>query len=404
MMQNLESGVSKIINLLFIIFVLSWLAAGLVKTLFFPKDINYLENRPANKVTAFSVSAYLGSNFQESMENALSDQMLFAQRMKKAYNQADSYLLQQMLRPVILAYRDRYIPCHGIYVFQEEYLLYPLSRLWPGDTRYDANLHSYNAGFAANPGVDFYLYYIETDLDMDFETGERSGIYELIKENLELPEDHIGRLTVGDFEDYSRYFLKTDHHWCYRGAYRSYVDILQMLAPDETPLRPQETVTLGTSSGSKAAGMGIYSFEEDFAAYRFAFPDMIVTINGQPAADYGSQSVWFQRADEGRWATIADGLRYGVFYGGDSGEVVFDTGRTDRENLLILGDSYDNAIIKLLAAHFSHTYAVDQRYYEAENGVPFDLSDYIKEHNITKVLVVGYAVSFQMAEFAWRED
>ena len=403
-MQNSKSGIYKIINLLFILLVLSWLTVGLGKTLLFPKDVNYLENRPANQVPVYSVSAYLELGFQESMEKALSDQVLFAQRMKKGYNQADSMLLRRMLRPVLLTCRDRYIPYHGVNIFQEEYLLYTLNRLEPGDTRFDANLLSYNAGFAADPGVEFYLYYIETDFDMNFQTGERSGIYEYIREKLALPQDHIDRLAVADFEDYRRYFLKTDHHWSYRGAYQGYTEILQMLAPEDTPLQPLETVTLGTFSGSKAMGIGVYGFEEDFTAYRFAFPEMSVTVNGQPAADYGSQSAWFQRADEGLPATVADGLRYGGFYGGDNGEVVFDTGRRGRENLLILGDSYDNAIIKLLAAHFGRTYAVDQRYYKGKNGVPFSLSDYIREHDISKVLAVGYAASFQMPEFAWRGE
>lgn len=402
-MRNLRGGASKIINILFIVFILFWLAAGLARTLFFPKDVNYLENRPANKTAAFSAAAYLDASFQDSVENALSDQVLLAQHMKKLYNQADSLLLRKMLGPVLRTYRDRYIPYHGEWIFREEYLLYTPGRLWPGNTSYDANLDSYNAGFAANPGVDFYLYYLETDLDVDLVTGEKSGIYEYIRDYLDLPEGRVGRLTVDNFEDYSRCFLKTDHHWCYRGSYQGYTEILRMLAPEEAPLQPLETVELGKSSGSKAAGVGIYGFEEDFAAYHFAYPDMTITINGLPAEDYGSQSAWFRRAEEGLPATAEDGLLYGGFYGGDNGEVVFDTGRPERDRLLILGDSYDNAIIKLLAAHFDRTYAVDLRYYEAENGVPFELSDYIREHDITKVLVAGYAVSFHTAEFAWGE-
>lgn len=403
-MRNSGDGVSKTVNLLFIIFILLWLVAGLARTLFFPKDINYLEKRTASKAAAFSLPAYLDSSFQDSMDSALSDQLPFAQRMKDVYNHASDYLILRMLRPVIRTYRDRYIPYHNKRIFQEEYLLYSPTRLLPGDTDYDANLQSYNAGFAANPGVEFYMYYVETDLDMNFMTGEKSGIYEYIGESIDLPEDHIGRLAVDSFDDYSRYFLKTDHHWCYRGAYRGYTDILKMLAPEETPLRPLETVVLGTSSGSKAAAVGIFGFEEDFTVYRFAFPDMTVTVNGQAAGDYGNQSAWLRRADEGLPAKMPDGLVYAEFYGGDGGEIVFDTGREDRENLLILGDSYDNAILKLLAAHFGRTYAVDQRYYEADNGVPFDLTEYIEEHDITKVLAVGYAVSFQAAEFAWGED
>ena len=402
-MGSLRGNASKIINLLFILFIVLFLAAGLARTLLFPKDINYLENRPANKVAAFDLSGYLDASFQDSVDKALSDQVFFAQRMKNSYNQADSWLLRRMLRPVILTYRDRYIPYHGEWIFQEEYLLYTPGKPGANRSYYDVNLQSYNEGFAANPDVEFYLYYVETDMDVDLVTGEKSEVYEYITENIDLPADHMDRLAVDDFQAYSRYFLKTDHHWSYRGAYQGYTDILRMLAPEETPLQPLETVVLGTSSGSKASSVGIYGFEEEFSAYRFSFPEMTITVNGQPAADYGSQETWFQRAAEGRPAALEDNLRYGSFYGGDYGEVVFDTGRADRENLLILGDSYDNAIIKLLSAHFGRTYAVDQRYYEVGKGEPFDLSAYIQANDITKVLMVGYSISFRMAEFAWGE-
>lgn len=66
---------------------------------------------------------------------------------------------------------------------------------------------------------------------------------------------------------------------------------------------------------------------------------MTVTRNGEPAGDYGRQD-----AVPGELA-----LSYGAFYGGDDGEIIFDTGRTDRGNLLVIGESYDNAILKLLA-------------------------------------------------------
>ena len=402
-MENFRGKASKIIDLLFVLVIVFFLGAGLARTLLFPKDINYLENRPANKVADFSLSGYLDSSFQSSVEDALADQVFFAQRMKDDYNQADSWLLRRMLGSVIQTYRDRYIPYHGEWIFQEEYLLYSPGGMWEGDTRYDGNLASYNAAFAAHPDVEFYLYYVETDLDINLETGKKSNVYDYIKANLAFPAGHVDSLEVDDFKTYSQYFLKTDHHWGYQGSYQGYTEILRMLAPEEAPLQPLETVALGTSSGSKAAAVGIFGFEEDFSAYRFAYPDMTITINGRPAADYGSQESWFARAAQGQPATLEDNLRYSTFYGGDSGEVIFDTGKGTGENLLILGDSYDNAILKLLASHFDRTYSVDQRYYEEENGVPFDLGEYIAAHGITKVLAVGYSVSLRMAEFAWGE-
>ena len=90
---------------------------------------------------------------------------------------------------------------------------------------------------------------------------------------------------------------------------------------------------------------------------------------------------------------------YGGFYGWDAGEVTFSAGRTDRENILILGESYDNAVIKMLATHFNHTYAVDLRYYEAYMGEKFSFSDYVEERGITQVLLIGNIDYYLMDEF-----
>ena len=117
---------------------------------------------------------------------------------------------------------------------------------------------------------------------------------------------------------------------------------------------------------------------------------MEITVNGA-AADYGDQDAFL------------DGLRdrptYGDFYGWDNGEVIFSTGRTDREDLLVIGESYDNAVLKLLASHFDHTYAVDLRYYEAHMGEEFRFSEYVEEHGITQVLLIGNLDYFAMSEF-----
>ena len=117
---------------------------------------------------------------------------------------------------------------------------------------------------------------------------------------------------------------------------------------------------------------------------------MTVTRNGEPAGDYGRQD-----AAPGELA-----LSYGAFYGGDDGEIIFDTGRTDRGNLLVIGESYDNAILKLLASHFDRTYSVDLRYYRNYMGSDFSLGDYLRRNNITKVLLIGNVDYYISPDFA----
>ena len=81
---------------------------------------------------------------------------------------------------------------------------------------------------------------------------------------------------------------------------------------------------------------------------------------------------------------------YIQFNGADTGylEYVFENG-SDR-NLLIIGDSLTNAIEPMIAAHYHHTYAVDIRHWP---DYYFSFSDFIAEHEVDDVLVLGGAGS-----------
>ena len=145
-------------------------------------------------------------------------------------------------------------------------------------------------------------------------------------------------------------------------------------------------------SGSKALSIGAQEqFFEPMDVYRFAFPQMSVTIAGEPADDYG----WQDAALSGQ---LTD-ANYGGVYGWDNGEVILDTGTTGRGNLLMLGESYDNAILKLMASHFDRVYSVDLRSYEQDMGKPFRLAEYLREHEITKVLLIGSTTFFTSDDF-----
>ena len=161
---------------------------------------------------------------------------------------------------------------------------------------------------------------------------------------------------------------------------------MELLGAD-APEKPIEEITIGPKfSGSKAIESGnkdVYS--EEFTAYRFDYAPMSIIVNGRPD-DYGSQEAFF--------AGRRDDVSYGAFYGGDAGEVVIDTGMTDKENLLIIGDSHDNAIIKLMAASFNRIHAVDLRNYEIQTGKKFDTYQYIVDNDIDKVLLMGSAGFF----------
>lgn len=69
----------------------------------------------------------------------------------------------------------------------------------------------------------------------------------------------------------------------------------------------------------------------------------------------------------------------------------------------MLGESYDNAILKLMASHFDRVYSVDLRSYEQDMGKPFRMAEYLREHDITKVLWIG-SLMFYTSDVFTLED
>ena len=62
-------------SIVFICIIMLVFTVGLVRTVFFPQDINYYENRYSNKISTPSVNTILDGSFQNSIEDAFSDQM-----------------------------------------------------------------------------------------------------------------------------------------------------------------------------------------------------------------------------------------------------------------------------------------------------------------------------------------
>lgn len=387
-----EKMKQKTVNILFLLILLLGLLAALGRTLLMPKEYNYYENRYANRVAPLTGEAYLNGSFQDGMEDGLNDQIPGAQKMKKLYHL--SFSLYQKLIAVPLAERlpDRYVNMGGLRSINGWLCYYP-RWLYLEEGQAIKKAENYNAIFAAHPETEFYLYNIETDTNVNLENGERSApIYEFLQERLTLPAENMGNFRIEDIDDYTSRFFRTDHHWNHRGSYEGYTQMLALVAPQEAPLEPVEEVVLGEFSGTKASGRELSLMKETFAAYRFDFPEMTFEIDGAPGENYCRQEKFFSGE--------MTGPTYGAFYGDDVGLVHIHTpSQAGKGNLLLLGDSYDNATIRLLASHFEHTYAVDLRYYSVFNGGDFYLDEFLDAHGIDRVLISGSFSFFVQDDF-----
>ena len=152
------------------------------------------------------------------------------------------------------------------------------------------------------------------------------------------------------------HWYRTDHHWTTQGAYQAYRHLGQALG--YAPL-PEESFTAETVSttfyGTSHAAAGIPFIAPDtIQLYRYD-GDAAYTVkkDGEPASFTGFY-------DRERLNTH-DG--YGVFFGGNCGTLEI-TDQTERPTLLVIKDSFANALLPFLARHF-HVIALDPRYEKA---------------------------------------
>lgn len=358
------------------------LLGSLALTLFRPKDINYYENRPAKQMPAFSPEDYLSCSFQDESELALADQLPLAQGLKKLYNTVNYGLLNALTRMMISVYPEGYY-CRGKVMVHGDTIVYTPVPLAPRLEYCEAYIANLNAAIAANPGTEFFVYYVMMDYDLYFSSGENLGQYALLLEGVNIESGNISCFELRSFEDFSEYFHKTEHHWNHKGAYKGYLELLSLLRSDEEPLRPLSEYRFPVpGNGMKATQNGLGHMLESYSVYLFEYPDFGIDfgyVKTEP--DESLQSYTYS------------------FYGPDAACAVLDTGSEGTGKILLIGDSFDNALLKLLASHYDETHTVDLRAYTAEYGETFNITEYIEANSIDQVLYMGGASFFDNEQF-----
>lgn len=371
----------KALDIVFSVVVIGALTAGLVTALFVKKDINVYENRTAEKFGALTVESFLSGEFQDSVDVALGDRVYLAEDMKRVYNNVNSAFLKSMIKTTVTKQQVKYIKLGDRNLIGDNIVWDPSVFEWH-EALIIKRANLYNELMKKHPELEFYLYYVEKDTDINFETGKKMGAFECLRDNLIFDEDKIARFEVKGFEDYKTNFFKTDHHWNHEGAYVAYNDLLRLFKIEDEPIKANGKVKIADNfAGSKATGEAA-GYTEEFWAYKYNFPKMKVTLTGVQYPDYGCRDEY----NAGKKGT--ENLSYTDYYGYDEADIVLDTQNTERDNLLIIGESYDNAVLKLIASHFNRTHCVDLRGYIYTYG-SFSLSEYVEKNDIDKVLFMG---------------
>ena len=343
------------------------------------------ENRELNHFEHFTIEGFVDGSFQDNFELALSDQFWGSEQIRLSYAQVTSHLPTFGIEENV---------CEGRYIglassderkrgtFDcEDYIMYMPDALTDEKKAIvEENITKYNH---VNKLTKAYYYFVDDSSSFDFRVGKKVNDYYGMLESELIGEEGLERLEFDDYEGYKKYFYKNDHHWDYRGSYQGFVDIAKMMGVRE-PMRAGDTFTNHEDFfGSYARLTSNYDYPEEFVFYDFELPEHDVLINGK--ADKYNHFEEYKKHEYEYEKTMN---YYAYVYGDDFAEIEFDYHQPGKGNLLIISNSYSNAINELVAQYFDKTYVVDLRQYKEVVGEDFVLSDYLKQKKIDKTLIL----------------
>lgn len=243
-----------------------------------------------------------------------------------------------------------------------------------------------------NEGIDINIY-IPTRYELTkLKKNNLNSYIDTFKNNLN-KDIKVSVMNIDSISKYKEYFYLTDHHWTIKGALDGYYSIAKML---NVPVI--ENLEVFNNEERKYYGsMAKMILNDSIHDY---ISDVKIDLNYKVLVNGKSSDNIFKprkiRLD--RDYKFYD--YYVQYFNGQYGNVIYDYNQKDKDNLLILSDSYAWQIDYLIASHFNKTHVINLRYDEYQNNT-FDIKSYMKENNIDKVLFLyeGGSILFDQYDY-----
>ncbi|RCX14027.1 DHHW motif protein [Fontibacillus phaseoli] len=385
-------------NTLFFLLVL--FGFGIVNLAFFQSgSVSSLEQRNLVRRPAFSLDRFISGEFPREFDDYFSDHFAFRTLMAKAGaylmefkglpDKNEATILQQggdntsqNLKPgngtgaaantgqavQYLIFKDR------------AYTLFKYSE--PSAERYADALNRFKS--AVDPEIRVYSLLAPTSADFIEEEKYRElsysqkAAFDHINESLNpeiKPIDAYGMLARHIDEEL---YFRTDHHWTALGAYYAYVKLMDALGEEPVPLNSYLKGEIKEFLGS--------AYKATLSFRLRAHPDTIIYYEPAEKYTYTRYSTAGKEIEGGavdpEYAKASGGL-YSVFLGGDFPWGEIQTEHKNGRKILVVKDSYANALIPFLIPHFENIYYIDPRFFSGS------LTGFVKEHDISEVLFLN---------------
>ncbi len=225
---------------------------------------------------------------------------------------------------------------------------------------------------SALPEVTVYSMVIPTSVDF-YNPDEYSGYTELQKDKIEYIENELKNTGVTNIKVYDtlskhtneEIYSRTDHHWMPLGAYYAaqvFCKDAGVKVPDISKYRKE---TCGGYVGSMyyySADVNLYNDPEQYTVYYSPNEDKLTTTYYNRYYSNGYESNLFLCNDASYY--------YLTFLGSDDLIAHVKTNASTGRNLVVIKESYGNALIPFFTESFDNIYVLDLRYCEV-NAINF---------------------------------
>lgn len=180
-------------------------------------------------------------------------------------------------------------------------------------------------------------------------------------------------------------FLRTDHHWAPLGAFYAAQEFARVAGVPFKPLSSYQRMVVRGYVGSMygySKDISIKRAPEDFvyyvpkgAKYTTTYTDYVINSNYQVVSEgKPHKGIFFYKYRDG------SGGAYCTFMGGDTRITKVSTGVRNGRRVMILKDSFGNAMPGYLFYSFEEVHVVDYRYFTK------NMKAYVRDNKITDIL------------------
>ncbi len=294
---------------------------------------------------------------------------------------------------------------------QEESTSYPTLEL-------EGKVTKYNAIFTVgDTGFEYYTYVpksamLYTALLNDFaaKMPKDVSVYSLIapiSSGITLPEDYAdvsknsdmkqslellyaqlseNVISVDVYENLMRHrdeyiYFRTDHHWTARGAYYAYAVFCE-----QKGITPYALTDYACTEFE--GFLGSFYKDSDNAAAMAENPDTVEAF--YPMSGSVTMRFTNTKGNSYDWPIVSNveqspaSLKYSAFAGADNPySVIHNPDITDGSTLVVVKESYANALMPFLSDHYATIYEIDYRYWDG------NLVDFVAENDVKEVMFVN---------------